>query len=137
MRAVGPAIADDDKTDGLIAGHPDRLFANRESCSPLTIEPSIGADLPERTVVGAAAELHTESEALHIEVVPRKPVAGNAPEPREPFPPADGLDRGFNKIKWLTWGRVQFLCTKVLRFFTIRSPDVALSAPLLMRRARR
>jgi hypothetical protein len=72
-------------------GYPDRLFANREPRSARAVEPGVGADLSGRTVVGAAAELHTESEALYIKVFPRKPVAGNARRAHEPFPPAGGM----------------------------------------------
>src|SRR5262249_49021851 len=84
-------VVDDDKADGLVARHPECLFANHEARSALTIEPCVGANLPWRAVVGAAAELHAEGEALRIEVFPRKPVAGNAWGAREPFPPPGGM----------------------------------------------
>lgn len=45
----------------------DDLIANRKRRGERTIEPSIGSDLPRRSVVGMTAELYSEGEALWFE----------------------------------------------------------------------
>jgi hypothetical protein len=57
---------------------PDDLIASHEPCGACTIEPGIRTDLPRRTVVGATAELHTEGEALRVEIVAGKQCRGTS-----------------------------------------------------------
>src|SRR3954447_9737038 len=94
-------LVKDNQANGLIAGNADRLLANHELRSILTIEPCIGADLPGSAVFGTAAELHTEGKALSVKIFARIPVARNARCAREPFPSTRGV--AYDK----TWKLVQ------------------------------